>query len=357
MNTIFYTCRNVTGMFSAGLLCNIKILESLSSNIDFLTSHKTDKGKQYIEHSIGLNINDSLNLYSEWYINHGMHLNNWMDVYDQIDVSPLKKYDSLHIFGGLHFPQSNLTRFSKRCNIFPNDRGQLKFRQTGIHIVNIMAIHKAHVVYNIPLHEFSYDSDELCSGMFNVPQNNSKYYLYHIYDMPRYGMDRIDSLQYYFSYPNKNEYLSPTEKLYDLTFGYTIFPYGNRPHYETYVNTIASKFDCVNIYVKNTVTGENNSIDRDQYLEKISKSKYTLILPSYDNSCFSLYRFIESIYNDCLPLIHRDCTITEVEKSYNVDLSQLITDECFSEKRRMELLTYYKNKFLSYEKGFIDAKS
>lgn len=347
MKRLIYTCRNITGAFSGGLLCNLKMLDG--STIDLLTSNKTDQCKIHIEDSVGININQRLNLYGDYYLNTAKYLKDWNEVYNSLDVSPLQIYDAFHIFGGLHFPQSNITRFSKRANIFPADKGQLKFKQTGLHIINVLAIHKAHVLYDIPLHEFSYDSDELCSGLFQVNQNPSKYHLYHIYDMPHYNMYRLDSLQYYLLRKN----LIPTDKIYDLTFGYTVFQYGNRPTYIDYVDKITCRFDNVNLYVKNAISGHDTSIPRDVYLNKISESRYTLIIPSYDNSCFSLYRFIESIHLDCLPLIHQDCNIDDVQRSFDVDLSILKTAIPFSEDNRLKLLEYFKSKFLVFEKNFI----
>lgn len=352
---LFYTCRNVTGSFSAGLVVNLKMLESDSSQIDFLTNLKTTKGKDHIESITGMKIANQVNLFGDFYHNDAMNMADWKEVYDSLDVSPLQIYDSLHIVGGLHFPQSNMTRHEKRASIFPNDRGQLKFKQTGAHIVNVMAIHKAHVQYNIPLHEFSYDCDELCTGLFQVPQNSANYHLYHIYDMPQYQMERLDCLQYYLkNKPVSSDHLFEDDsESHDLTFGYTIFDYGNRPSFVEYVNTMASKFDKVNLFVKNAITGEDTSIDRFSYLDLISKSKYTLILPSYDNSCFSLYRFIESIHHDCLPLIHPDCSIEQVEQSFNVNLSDLKRTEPLQEEQRVEKLKYLKDKLLVIEKEFI----
>jgi hypothetical protein len=162
-------------------------------------------------------------------------------------------------------------------------------------------------------------------------------------------MYRLDSLQYYLLRKN----LIPTDKIYDLTFGYTVFQYGNRPTYIDYVDKITCRFDNVNLYVKNAISGHDTSIPRDVYLNKISESRYTLIIPSYDNSCFSLYRFIESIHLDCLPLIHQDCNIDDVQRSFDVDLSILKTAIPFSEDNRLKLLEYFKSKFLVFEKNFI----
>lgn len=352
MNKIlFYTCRNVTGKFSKGLVCNFKILEKENKTIDFLMSTKTQKCKKYIESVANITINSAINLFGDYYLSDAVQMKSWKEVYDALDVSELKNYDSFYIMGGIHFPQSNLNRFSKRTRHFPNDRGQLKFIQNGKHIINVFALHKAHVLYDIPLHEFAYDSDEMSSNLFQVEQNLDNYHLYHIYDLPIYDMRRLDSLQYFLQ--EENQLYESNEKIYDFTFGYTVFSYGNRVHYSKDVYEIASKFGKVNLYTKNNVTNTDTSIDRDSYLYKLSQSKYTMILPAYDEKCFSLYRFIEALHNDCLPIIHRNCFTDDIDKSYNVDMSLLKTIYPFSESKRLELLEYFKNKFLVFEKGFI----
>lgn len=350
MSCVLYTARNITGAFSSGLICNMRLIETKHKDITLLTNRKTEQGKSFIEKTSGLHINNYVNYYDDFYMNTARHMKSWIDVYHSLDVSMFEKYDEIYIMGGLHFPQSDISRFSKRASTFPNDRGQMKFIQTGSHIVNALALHKAHVLLDKPLHEFVYDTDELSVNTFNLRQNPSKYNSYHIYDYPKYNLQRLDSLQYFFSKQSKS--VIEEDKVFDFTFGYTVYKNGNRPSYVTFVNDISKRFDKVNMFVKNVITGENNVVDRDTYLNLISKSKFTLILPSYDNECFSLYRFIESIYNDCLPLIHPECNISDVEKSFDVDLKSLYSNNVIDENRRIELLNYMKDKFLIVDRGF-----
>lgn len=352
---LFYTSRNVTGAFAKGLIVNMQIMSTVDTMIDFLTPTKTDSGQSFIEETTGLRIRQSCNLFGDYYENKAIDMGSWKEVYDDLDVSALKDYDSLHIFGGLHFPQSELTRFSKRSKKFPDDRGQIKFRQTAMHIVNIMAMHKAHVIYDIPLHEFSYDTDELSTNLFKVDQNPSKYHQYHIYDMPEYNMKRLDSLQYHLL--SRHTFMDFDEKHYDFTLGYTVYAYGNREEYAKQIDDVVKNFDISNIYIKNNVTKYDNSISRDLYLDKIAQSRYTYIIPSYDNKCFSLYRFIEAIYYDCLPLIHEDCYLDDVAKCFDVDLKDLVRTTPFSEEERLSKLEYLKHKILRVERLFDDNKS
>lgn len=47
------------------------------------------------------------------------------------------------------------------------------------------------------------------------------------------------------------------------------------------------------------------------YMQHIKRSKFTLNIPSYDTSCFSLRRFFEAMSNDCIPLILDTCNYKE----------------------------------------------
>lgn len=70
------------------------------------------------------------------------------------------------------------------------------------------------------------------------------------------------------------------------------------------------------------------------------------MLPSYDETCFSVYRFIDAIYNDCLPIIHNKCRSDEFESSFNISIKELVFKDNieFFIKNRISLLKYYKQK-------------
>ena len=341
---LLYTTRNITGEFSAGLLCNMSALLYKNHDIDLLTSNKTDKGKNTLEKYSKLSIRKSIDPFSLYYKQNMRDFVNWKQFYDTIDVSSLAEYDELYIFGGLLYPQRDIIRGGKFSGNLLNTKHQMTWLQVGSRILNIIALYKAHNLYNIPLHEFSYDSDELSSKSLGIDERSRNYYNYHIYDMPEYGLSRIDSIQC--NLASQEKPLVEVEKLYDLTFGYTVFPNGGRKNHINYVDEIKNNFEKNNIYCKNSITGQSNSIDRELYLQKIAESKYTLIIPSYDNNCFSLYRFLEAIHNDCLPLIHEDCPIDEINTQYNVDLSILKRRTSFSEIERKSILADLKNKML-----------
>jgi len=280
-------------------------------------------------------------------------MSSWTEIYDGLNIDVLKQYDDLYLFGGLFSTASDLKRYEKRNFVFPKDSGQIKFQSVALPCIHVLALLKANREFGIRLHEIVFDPWEMSVDMFHpnyAPKDN--YNLYHGYDKPSLNMKRLDSLQYYLSKQNKNFIEEQVEKEYDITFGMTVFQKFREKYFDDAKNVL-SKFEKVNFYLLNKVTGEDTFIDRDQYLKKIAQSKYTIILPAYDSTCFSIFRLLESLQNDCLPLIHEDCYIKDVNKSYNTDLSELITDKPFSENDRIELLNKFKKVFLTVERKFI----
>ncbi len=348
---IFYSARSFLGREGKNITRHLSIISNTCDKIDHLSNAKTDAIKEHFLNYGNLRIDNSINMFGDFYETSGVNMSTWMDVYDALDVKRLESYDKLFIIGGMDLWRSGLTRYGKRASVFPHDAGQIKFRSVGIHCCNILALVKAHNLYNIPLHELSYDPNEICAGLFHTdiaPTND--YYVYHGYDIPKYNMLRLDSLQNYFL--TKSSGLFTKDKITDFTFGYTILEKSDREDFKQDINNILKNFNTVNLYVKDYQTGEDTTIDGDSYLDKLEESRFTFMLPSYDRHCFSGYRFMEAIANDCLPLIHPSCNFHDIGVSYNIDLKELITDTPPMESRRLELLEYLKEKIMIVRENF-----
>lgn len=351
MKGIFYTTRAVSGREGKNIIRHMKAIESQSDDITFMTTGSTDAGKRYIETHGSMKIDRTETAFTEWYQDEAINLGDWQEVYEKLDVSRLEQYDNLYLIGGLDLHRSNLTRYGSRVGVFPKDKGQLKFQSCGVHLCNILALLKAHNEFGIPLHEISYDPNEMAMNLFHEdyrPKN--EYHCYHGYDIPKYGIKRLDSLQYYLL--NKSGFPDDfSEKTIDFTFGYTVLQKSGREKFVDDVNRIATSYKTYQVHCKNEYTGEDTHIDNDAYLDKIGRSRFTLMLPSYDTHCFSNYRFVESLYRDCLPLIHPACNISDVNDSFGVDLSVLKFAH-MEEEMRLELLNHLKKIFLATDKLF-----
>lgn len=348
---LFFTTRSVTGREGKGIVAHMGIMQLQSDELHYLSSKISDQTKDFIESYSDIRIRKNLNLYGKFY-EEAMHMADWMEVYEKLDVTPLQSYDNLYIIGGIDLWRSELTRGSKRNFVFPRDRGQMKFQSCGSLLINMLAMLKAHREFGIPLHEMAFDPNEMSLDLVHpdvAPLDN--YHLYHGYDIYKYKTNRLDSLQYFFK-DKSTLFDDPTDKPFDFTFGFTVLEMSGRTDYSAYVKEHASRFPKSNVFCKNYLTGENTLVDRDVYLDYISKSRFTMLLPAYDANCFSIYRFIESIHNNCLPMLHKNCNVLDVEQSFGIDLSPLMVYDIPDESKRLELLDYYKNNVLSVKRGF-----
>lgn len=350
---LIYSTRGVTASIHESLIQQMKIVETQSSTIDFLSTYKSRKPLDYIENKSGIKITDHLTSLRDFYYSHAINMESWNEIYEKLDVNFLSDYDDLYVFGGIFSTASALKRYEKRNHIFPNDRGQIKFESVALPCLHELALLKANKEFGTRLHEICFDPLEMSIDLFHPdfsPKTN--YTLYHGYDVAKLNMKRLDSLQYFYQNEKKSFIESQYDKDIDFTFGMTIFQDFRKKYYDD-VRDIQKQFEKTNLYVLNKITGENTFLDRQDYLKQIARSKFTMILPAYDSNCFSIYRLLESLNNDCLPLIHEDCYIEEINKSYNTDLGVLMTRVPFSERDRMDLLNIFKNIFLKVERKFV----
>jgi hypothetical protein len=347
---IFYSTRPFSGREGEGIMHHIKSITTQSADIDALSDGTSDAIRDTLYQFSGVRIRNVVNDVTKFYLDKGIHMSDWMEFYNAVDVSGFAQYDDLYLMGGVDLWRSGLTRNGKRSGIFPADKGQINFVSTGLRLANILALLKAHNTFGTRLHELAFDPNEMPMSQFHesvAPKSN--YWLYHGYDIPHYDIIRLDSSQYQFNSEHK---WFEADKLYDFTFGYTVLQSSERAKYIEWVNQMYGQFDKANLFVKSDCDQEDTSVSRSIYLNKIEQSRFTLMLPSYDESCFSVYRFLESLDKNCLPIIHKSCILSDIEKSYGADLSYLVVDQPMSETRRLELLDYYKSKFMVFEMGY-----
>jgi len=69
------------------------------------------------------------------------------------------------------------------------------------------------------------------------------------------------------------------------------------------------------LFLRDKYNDIDTFIKKDDYLNLVKESKFTLIIPAYDTKTFSAFRYIESIYSDCLPLILDTNYLEEVRES------------------------------------------
>lgn len=356
MKVLIFSTRPLTGRFVTSLVQQFKVVETVSSDIDLLSMTKTDSSANYVEKMTGLTVNPVF-YFSDFYFNVARNLENWEAIYEALDVSELRKYDHIFIFGGLLSDGSNLKRGQKRDGVFPvgNDRGQIKFNSVGLPITCILAILKACREHGVNVHEVAYDQQEVSLSMLHPTYRpTSNYTLYHGYDHPEYGYRRLDSLQYYNK--NKMEFESEVEKSIDFVFGYTIIT-KDRLYLIDDVKNLCDNFKDSQTFIHNKIGGESNFVERSVYLDLIAKARYTLIIPTYDPHSISIYRIIESLELDCLPLFHKAVNMEPIIKSFGeIDERLILKDNSFkpfTEDERCDIITSMKSQFCEFRKGFV----
>lgn len=111
-------------------------------------------------------------------------------------------------------------------------------------------------------------------------------------------------------------------------------------------------WDCMIIVAKSLGAKERTAaISQDEYFDKLSVAKYTLVIKSYDETTFSSWRFIEAAARGCLPFVHKDVCLIDCESTYptiaKIIRKYLIVDdfahvadniESWPEKKRLKLL-------------------
>jgi hypothetical protein len=343
--TLVYTTRSYKG--KEGQLI-AKHFRAFSNSFDLITDNKTQKSVDLLSSMTGASITKWFNLEDDYQSR--KHMASWADVYESIDVTSFSGYDKICLIGGLYIPNSLMARGSKRCGVFPNDSAQLRFISTGTKLYNILVLVKISRTYDVPIHELAFEPDAMTLDLLHVDYRPTKHYAYHGYDIPLYNIHRLDSLQY-----NVNDsFFDDVAKTIDFTFGYTsVGKTSRRSKYLKEMQSICVNFEKHNLFVQDDATGLDTRVSPDVYMNYIEKSKYTFMLPSYDEHCFSPYRFIESLMVDCLPLIHVDCNLTDIQKSFDVDMTMLIRTTPFEEEERIMVLSYMKSKFLVVERKLI----
>lgn len=66
-------------------------------------------------------------------------------------------------------------------------------------------------------------------------------------------------------------------------------------------------------------------LSQSKYYERLAGSKYTACVRAYDETAFSLYRFLEALAHGCLSFVFSDCCIDDVETTFP-QIHKIISD-------------------------------
>jgi hypothetical protein len=353
-------------------MCILKEYQDNGYNITFLTPKKSLKGISFIEEVAGIKINKVLQ-YGEHYNAMAFEpypiYDTWLEYLENERIFDEDfQVDEIVIFGSIISDAGNLTREKNLLRRILHTRNQMNFAANGSYIMGMFQLIKLSRNNKIPVHEICFDPCENSISQM-VDYKPYKLYCYHGYDWPDYNLIRLDSLQHYLNrekigLANFFEEVD-VEKDLDVCFGFTALTSHRERQYDNVMEGLNKSQEVRNIvtkiFIRHKKLNIDTFVDRDTYLSNIKRARYTLIIPPYDLCHFSIYRFIESIYNNCLPLITSDVYVDDFVSSFGISretINKITVDYStignrinqISESEREDLLQYFKDICLVNDK-------
>lgn len=263
---------------------------------------------------------------------------NWQDIYEELDVSSLPKFDRIIEIGSALSEASHLKRNKiNKDKLFQNN-SQFKFLSVRKIKEVLLTTYKISKLNNIKIEHYIIDPQELDYNDIDCECER-----YFPYTSEIANFERHDAfLNYYKNLDNIN-----VEKSLDFVFGYTIL---TQDRVNNIHEIITNKLNDYNIklFLRDKYNNIDTFVKKDEYLEYIRQAKFTLIIPAYDSTTFSVFRYIESIYNDCIPLILDTNNLEEVKESLYIPDEIIINinniDEKIKNLNYEEILKDIKNK-------------
>lgn len=183
----------------------------------------------------------------------------------------------------------------------------------SLNLIKEFGINTKHLIFD-PC-EVQYDS------LLYKKNQEQLYTKYHGYSSELQNLRRCDSLQYYllqkFGHNYYNTHSSSITRNLDFVFGATVLA-KSRMWIDEIIADLKSNLNSQTskIYYTNKYLKIDEFVSRETYLNLIAQAKYTLIVRSYDQSSFSTYRVIESVFRGCVPLLHIDSNWQILSKSF-----------------------------------------
>lgn len=362
---LVYSTRAPNSIYTQSLFEQMTVLKEFAEDIHYMGFGATDAGYKKIKTLVKLpedRFHYFLDNYVKFYREKVLtkEITDWDDIIEAIDVTKLKDFDRIYLWGGTLSSVCS-KREGQNLKAIKNYPKTLSKTWTslGIHYIHIIALLKAHNLYKIPITELMYDNQE--ASLYLI-ENELKvipelYELKFSNEVPEYRTSRFDSIQYMLEEQTRYStnlgdllFDDTPEKKHEFSFGYTCITKDRQIEIEPVLDMIKEKFKDPNLFIKDAFKGIDTFIPRGEYLDYISKSKYTLVIPAYDRTQMSIIRIIESTYNNCITLFTPDNNFDNILISFpDFKYKDYIFDENFekwSDEVWEERLQHLKDTFL-----------
>lgn len=234
---------------------------------------------------------------------------NWTLYQEQMNIDDIPKIDKIIEIGSGLSTLGGLRRDESTRDSMFNTNDHYKFltgyriREYFMFMTKILKRDDCQLIHHI------IDPQEMDYNTIFEP-SEINYVRHFPYSSARYNFERSDM----FLDTYRNNWSFDVDKTYDFIFGYTVLTddrCGNL--YDLLVSKL-SDFK-IEILLRDNKKDIDTFVNKDVYISKLRRSKFTLIIPAYENDTFSAFRYIEAIYNNCLPLILDTNQLDEVRKS------------------------------------------
>lgn len=349
----------------------LSILKIYEKKYDYvyITSGKGTQGSSLIEEWTGIKFKkviSTFNLYEEEV--RSKKYDGWATFYDKhtcivensgVDISKVKE---ILIMGSIENIPTKYTREDNGLYLLlkNNKQTSMNFVSLGKNIHVLFSLARFGKNNNVSVHTVMLDPMENTLDQLGewAPNETKTYFGYSF--APE--ILRIDALQYHYL-ENKSPFDFKEDKEYDFVFGATFMAGDRNDEYEKIKILFDSPWrkNKSKFFIRNDKEGIDTRVNREEYMRYLEKSRFTMVIPSYEKSCFSIFRFLESLENDCLPIITDNCNTDDFLKSFDLPLKYL--DEIkinpkdifefvssISEEDRVVLLKILKNEFLISKK-------
>lgn len=121
-----------------------------------------------------------------------------------------------------------------------------------------------------------------------------------------------------------------------------------------YIANIKDKLESIDGWdVRINVPKANiRPLKQNEYYDKLASAKYSLCIPAYNKTAFSMYRFIEAACNDCICFIHKDVCLNDVKNTfpdiYDIMVEYLIVDNFKHIKYNIKNITEQERLDIGY---------
>ena len=295
-----------------------------NANVIYLTKYGSVKNAEALfERNNKCKFYDEIIVVNECFHNIDYNEETWEHIMNKVDISKIPKICKIIEIGSALSDSADLRDNSINYEqMFKNNKSYkfISIRNPKNYITLTFAILNRD---NAEFDHYVLDPLELNYNDLSVKQKYTRFFGYTI---PSYKLQRNDKIL-------DSHTFETLEKKYDFTFGYTVLTNERKTRKTQFLLDQIENSDLkYNILVRNKYLDINTMLPKQEYLNTLKETKFTLIIPAYNKETFSIFRFQESIMCGCIPLILDTSYLYEVKKDFYIPDEIIVNETNIIEK-------------------------